>query len=411
MFNISRRTSTLILAVLIVGGAFFFGLFLGEHNQPLNSVSGVYGVDSGKPGDVDFSPFWQAWKDIQDNFVQTSTSTESVDNQQKVWGAIAGLTASLGDPYTVFFPPSDAAVFESEISGNFEGVGMEVGIRDDGLTVIAPLKGTPAEKAGVKAGDKIVKIDGKVTAALSADEAIKLIRGQKGTTVTLTVIRDGGEPQDIKVVRDVIDIPTIKTETKDGVFIISLYNFSATSPNLFRQALREFADHPTDKLIIDLRGNPGGYLEAALDMASWFLPAGKPVVIQDFSSSKDQEIYRSKGYDIFGDNIKVAVLIDRGSASASEILAGALSSYKKAILVGEKSFGKGSVQEVFKITPDTALKVTIARWLTPDGISISQNGLTPDVPVKFEAGKSDTQLQKAIEVLKDSDMYTSLLNH
>ena len=319
------------------------------------------------------------------------------------------MVAAVGDPYTVFLPPSQSEIFKSDISGNFEGVGMEVALKDEVLTVVAPLKGSPSERAGVRAGDKIMEIDGESTQGLSIDEAVSKIRGEKGTRVILTMIRVGeSEPLKIPVMRDVIDVPTIKTETRDTptgkAFIISLYNFSANSPTLFRDALQEFVDLETDKLIIDLRGNPGGYLEAAVDMASWFLPEGKVVVREYFGDARDEEVHRSRGYDIFNDNLKMVILVDGGSASASEILAGALREQKNVPLVGMKTFGKGSVQELIDITDETALKVTVARWLTPNGNSISEKGLAPDY--KVEITKSDIendrdpQLNKAIEIVE-----------
>lgn len=371
---------------------------------------------------VDFAPFWKAWQVLDEKFVPTKISTSTLAKsatstvQDRIWGAIGGLTNSLGDPYTVFFPPEESKSFETEISGNFEGVGMEIGIKESIITVVAPLKGNPAQKAGILAGDKILTIDGQSTINMSVDKAVKLIRGKVGTKVKIKIAREGKkEPIEFAVVREVINIPTVDTEVKggklvggkmtDGIFIIKLYNFYSTSPNLFRNALREFIESDSDKLILDLRGNPGGYLEAAVDMASWFLPIGKVVVSEDFGKNIPGQIYRSKGYNIFNSNLKMVVLADGGSASASEILAGALKEHNIAKIVGTKTFGKGSVQEVVKITPETSLKVTIARWLTPLGNSISENGLTPDYEVKltqeeFAKGK-DPQTDKAMEVLEN----------
>ena len=293
---------------------------------------------------------------------------------------------------------------------------MVLGIQDHILTLVAPLKGNSAERAGILAGDKILMIDNQSTISMRVDKAVKLIRGKVGTKVKITVVREGKkEPIEFVLTREVINIPTVDTEVKggkmsggkmiDGIFIIKLYNFYSTSPNLFRGALREFIESNSDKLILDLRGNPGGYLEAAVDMASWFLPVGKVVVSEDFGKNAPAQIYRSKGYNIFNSNLKMVILADNGSASASEILAGALREHGIAKIVGTKTFGKGSVQEVVKITPDTSLKVTIARWLTPLGNSISENGLIPDIEVKItqedlNKGK-DLQTEKAIEVLKN----------
>jgi carboxyl-terminal processing protease len=401
----SRRSSTWAIGIVAVVAVFCVGFFAGRNATSEESkVANVINKDS-VDGSVDFAPFWKAWNLINEKYVPTNgTTTDKVSDQTRVYGAIQGMTASLGDPYTVFFPPSEAKNFNEAISGNFEGVGMEVGIRDNVLTVISPLKGTPAFRAGIKTGDKILKINDKVTTGISVEDAINQIKGKKGTSVKFSLLREGTkDPIEISVVRDTIDVPTVDTETKGDVFIIHLYSFSAISPNLFRNALRQFVESGKTKLIVDLRGNPGGYLEAAIDMASWFLPPGDVVVKEDFRNSQDAQVYRSKGYNIFNDTLKLVVMIDGGSASASEILAGALQENGKATLVGTQSFGKGSVQELVDITPDTSLKVTVARWLTPKGNSISHNGITPDVVVKLDEPQFlkgvDTQLQKALEVV------------
>ncbi len=312
--------------------------------------------------------------------------------------------SSLNDPYSVFFPPEEAKSFQETISGSFSGIGMEVGIKDKILTVVAPLKNTPSYKAGIKPGEKILKIDGKETNDMTVDKAISLIRGEKGTSVILTMYRDGDrKPREVTLVRDTIIIPTVETiKRDDGVFVISVYNFSANVATDFQNALKEFAQTNSDKLVIDLRGNPGGYLDAAISMASWFLPSGKTVVMEDFGNKTDKTIHRSLGYDVF-ENLKLVILVDEGSASASEIFAGALHDNKKALLVGEKTYGKGSVQELVPVTKDTSIKITIAKWLTPNGISISKEGIKPDytVPItdKDVTDKVDPQMNKAVELL------------
>lgn len=390
---------------LLVIGAFFGGLYTGYDARPeiekVFSLTHNEALASSTP--ADFSPFWKAWNVINEKFVDSGKVTD----QEKVWGAISGLADSLNDPYTVFMPPEEAKEFESEIRGNFEGVGMEIGIKEGVLTVIAPIKGSPAEKAGVKKGDKILKIGDSVTSTLTVDEAVRLIRGPKGTSVVFTIMRGGKvEPLVIiTVLRDVITIPTIDTELRsDGIYVITLHNFSAVSSKLFDQAMQSFLKSQSAKLVLDLRGNPGGYLDASVDMASWFLPKGKVVVREDFGGNREENAYRSTGNTKIPSNLQMIVLIDDGSASASEILAGALQEYGIAKLVGTKTFGKGSVQELVKITPETNLKVTIARWLTPNRKSISEGGLTPDVEVKMTEddakNERDPQMEKAVELLK-----------
>ncbi|MDO8564498.1 MAG: S41 family peptidase [bacterium] len=423
MQRLPRNGANIILSVLLIAGVFYIGFRMGENHVPESEkISTLSGKDAPLQvvETVDFSPFWTVWNVLDERFV--SATTTQISEQDKVWGAIEGLASSFKDPYTVFLPPEEARMFESEISGNFEGVGMEIGIKDAVLTVVAPLKGTPAERAGIRPGDKILKINDEVSTNMKVEEAVKIIRGKRGTEVRLTIYREGKrEPFEVKVVRDVIDIPTIDTEVHsgtaqagsepeeagglrpDGIFVIKLYNFSATAPRLFRDALRTFVESGSHKLIIDLRGNPGGFLEASVDIASWFLPAGKVVVTEDYGKGKQERIHRSRGYDVFNKNLKLIVLVNNGSASASEILAGALQAHKKATIVGSTTYGKGSVQELVKITPDTSLKVTVARWLTPDGTSISEGGLKPDVEVKMTAEdaekKRDPQMDRAIELL------------
>ena len=320
-----------------------------------------------------------------------------------VWGAINGLLDSLDDPYTVFFPPEEKKIFDSEVRGNFEGVGMEIDIKKGVLTVVAPLKGTPAYNAGIKAGDKILKIDDTSTVDLTLDEAVKLIRGERGTEVVLTILSENADKsREIRVTRETIQVPALETKKAGDIFIIELHSFSERSAVEFQSALREFTFSGSNKLIIDLRNNPGGYLEAAVDISSWFLGTGDVVVREQYRDGKEN-IHRSRGYNAFP-RVPLVILVNEGSASASEILAGALRDHGKAKLVGEKTFGKGSVQEVISITSDTSLKITIARWLTPKGEDITKEGIKPDFEVKMTSEdieqEKDPQMEKAAEILR-----------
>ncbi|OHB25729.1 MAG: hypothetical protein A2542_01985 [Parcubacteria group bacterium RIFOXYD2_FULL_52_8] len=423
----SRYFSLLSVAVLI-GLVFFAGVYAGYENRPeVEKITSLLNKEAEQPAQVDFAAFWKAWNLVNEKYVAanygtttaSSTFKKAVTDQEKVYGAIQGLLKSLDDPYTVFFPPEEAKSFQDDIKGNFEGVGMEIGIRDDILTVISPLKGTPAERAGMLAGDKILEIDGKSTADMPVDSAVRIIRGKKGTTVALKILHDGAEEvEEVRITRDVIEIPTISLESEvktpkgkvkqtglrpDGVFVIRLYNFSADSATKFRDALQQFANAGSNKLLLDLRSNPGGYLEASVDMASWFLPKDAVVVSESFGDNREPNIHESKGYDVFNKNLKMAILVNRGSASASEILAGALKEHGVAKLVGERTFGKGSVQELVDVTPTTQMKVTVARWLTPKGHSISLEGLKPDIEVKLTPEDvkkgNDPQFDRAITYL------------
>ncbi|MDP3785021.1 MAG: S41 family peptidase [bacterium] len=391
-----------IAAILILMATFALGAFFGYEKRPeVEKVRNIINPEAPPAREVDFGPFWKAWRLIDEKYA----APDGIDHQKMVWGAIQGSLRALDDPYTAFFPPEEKKLFESEIRGNFGGVGMEIGIRKGILTVIAPLKGTPADAAGIKAGDKILKIGDKETIDFTTEEAVRLIRGDKGTVVKLLILSEASDkPREVSVTRDTIRIPTLETDKKEGgVFIIKLYNFSAEAPDQFRSALRQFILSGSDKLLIDLRNNPGGFLEASVDIASWFLDTGEVVVRERFKSGEEQ-LYRSKGYNPFK-KLPLVVLVNKGSASASEILAGALKDHGVAKLVGEKTFGKGSVQEVLSVTDDTSLKVTIARWLTPNGQDISKNGLAPDIEIKVsedDATKGkDLQLERAFEILKN----------
>jgi carboxyl-terminal processing protease len=404
-----RFTVALSIALVVGAGGFATGLIVGAERGG-NTVSALSGNRS--PEDVDLTPLWTAWAAIDEKFVPAAVSTSSIAaasttdaGEKRVWGMIQGLAGSLDDPYTYFLPPVEQKQFEDDMSGAFEGVGMEIAVRDQVLTIVSPLKGSPAERAGLKAGDKILEIDGEITRGLDITTAVSHIRGEKGTAVRFLIAREGeSETKEYSVTRDVINVPIVTTEWKGNVFVIELSTFTANSPALFRNALRQFVESGGTKLIIDLRGNPGGYLDAAVDMASWFLPAGAVIVSEDYAGHRDNVVHRSRGYDIFNDNLRLIVLTDRGSASASEILALALKSHGEARLVGSSTFGKGSVQELVDITPDTALKLTVARWLGPNGEHIPHSGIIPDIEVSISEedlkNDKDPQMDKALELLK-----------
>lgn len=396
-----------ISLALVAALAFGLGLFMGTSGSANSIVSHVPflsdGLDATPNQSVDLTDFWKAWNALDANYVITHASSTLPSAKDRVFGAISGLAASYGDPYTTFFPPTEAKAFADNISGSFAGVGMEIDVKDNILTVIAPLKGTPAERAGIKAGDQIAAIDGKSTDGLSIDAAVSEIRGPIGTTVDLTIIRKG-KPLDIKIVRDTIQVPEIDDgiDATSGVYHIALYEFTANSADLFDQAFARFKSSKLKKLIIDLRGNPGGYLDAAVDIASHFLPEGAPVVTEDFGGKAPNQAHTSLGYDDTPAGTKIVVLIDGGSASASEILAGALQDTHSATLIGTKSFGKGSVQTLMDLDSGS-LKITVARWITPAGHWIMGNGVTPDITVPFTeadaTAKKDPQMERAIQFL------------
>jgi carboxyl-terminal processing protease len=400
-YNLSKKYTYTFLSTILVVAVFYGGFLFGKNKGNNVYLPNISNINSTVNPESDFGVFWEVWSKLNEK----SIYADSITDQERIWGAAAGLASALGDPYTVFFEPEEGKVFSESIKGSFGGIGAEIGIKDRVLTVVAPLKDTPAFRAGIKSGDKIIKIGDIDTTDMTVDKAITLIRGEKGTNVVLTVFRPGEKKtREFSITRDTILIPTIDTKLRDdGVFVISLYSFTENSAELFRQALLEFSKTNSDKLILDLRGNPGGYLESAISMASWFVPEGKVIVTEDYGDKKKADVFKSRGPRVFNENLKMVVLVDGGSASASEILAGALRQNGIAKLVGQKTFGKGSVQEVIKINDGTLLKVTIAKWLTPDGTSISEEGLKPDYVVEItdkDAEKDlDPQMQKAIELL------------
>jgi len=404
----SRITKTgvfVVLAIAVLSGTFYYGYQSGYQKGVENPktviVRGVTDLEKGKEEGIDFSVFWEAWQMIKDKYVKA----DELDSQNLVYGAVRGLVGSLEDQNSVFMAPSDAKKFNEDIAGEFSGIGAEIGIRNDQLVIIAPLKGTPAEKAGLKPMDKILKIGDKSTDGLIVDEAVKLIRGLKGTTVILTVLRQNWDkPKEIPIIRDTIQIPTLDWEIKDGnIAYFHLYNFYEQAPLLFYQAVVKTSLSAPKGIILDLRNNPGGYLEASVNLAGWFLEKGKIVVSEKFRSGEKEE-FKSYGSGFLKD-LPIVVLVNEGSASASEILAGALRDNRGVKLIGKKSFGKGTVQELQTLKDGSMVKITVAYWLLPKGHQIEKNGLVPDYEVDLTEEdiktNKDPQLEKAMEILKN----------
>lgn len=391
----------------IVAGSFIFvvfatGFLIG------NGLSSA--VKAETPTDLVLNtPLFKTVKDDIDNkFIFWKSSSTLPTAKEMEYGMIRGYVESFKDPYTVFFPPKEAKSFAENVKGSFGGVGMNVGMKEGNIVVIAPLKDSPAMKAGIKAGDIITAVEGKNMMGLSSEEAVSLIRGELDTPVKITVLHSGAKSVvEITIIRKEIKIPTLDIEKQNGVFVIKLYNFSAESPDLFRNALNEFVASKYKYMVLDLRGNPGGYLEAAVNMASYFLKEGQVVVSERQGKNETVVNHRSTGIVGIPEGVKMVVLVDGGSASASEILSGALKDQGIAKVVGTKSFGKGSVQELINLDGGASLKVTIAKWYTPNGVNISESGIKPDIEVavatstpKGFKGVYDAQMIKAIEVVK-----------
>lgn len=396
--NFKYALLSLIMITVIFGGGFLVG-----QNNEKSIFSGINSNASAYSNGPDLSEFMKVYSLLKEKYV--SAGKDLPTEQEMIYGAISGLVDSLNDPYTVFLDPEENASFTQSIQGEFEGVGMEVSVKDELLTVIAPLKNTPAEKSGIRSGDVIISIDGISTQGIGIDEAVSMIKGPSGTGVKFQIVRENSEnPITITVTRALINIPVIDYGPVDSeIYKIDLYNFSANSSQEFAKALREFTQSKRSKLILDLRGNPGGYLQSAVDISSWFLESGKVVVKESFGEDREEKMFRSLGYNIFNDNLEMVILIDNGSASASEIVAGALQHHGIAKLIGTNTFGKGSVQELINVNKETSLKVTIARWLTPGGKSISDGGLVPDIFIEddLETIDSDEQLIEAIKYLRE----------
>lgn len=349
---------------------------------------------------IDFKLFWDTWDLVSKEYVDK----KAIDPQKMYYGAIQGMVASLGDPYTVFLPPEQQKSTQEELSGSFDGIGIILGYnKDKRLVVIAPLKDTPAEKAGIKAGDQILKIDGKDTSSLSLPEAVTLIRGTKGTKVALEIFREGDlKPKDLTLERDTINVKSVEVSQKSTpqgkkIAIIKLSRFGDKTLSEWNDAVNGVALQNPDGIVLDLRNNPGGYLDGAVYIGAEFIDSGD-VVLQEDSSGQRQNYPVKRAGKLL--KAPLVVLINKGSASASEIVAGAIQDHKRGKLVGEQSFGKGTIQESEPLPNDTGIHITKAKWLTPNGRWIHNVGLTPDI--KVDAGDDpakDPQLDKALEAL------------
>ncbi|MBI5401530.1 S41 family peptidase [Candidatus Wolfebacteria bacterium] len=409
LFKNSNIVSFITLVVILaVSGSFYYaGYKQGIEHPKITIVKGLADLEEGKEKSVDFKLFWDAWNVLKEKFVDA----DKLDNQNLVYGAISGMFGATNDPYSVFMPPTEAKSFTQEVSGEFGGIGAELGIRQNQLVIVSPLKNSPAERAGLQAGDKIVKIYEEFTAGMTVEKAVSKIRGEKGTNVTLTIVRDGWEEtKEYTITREIIQIPTLdwkiinsqgKEDSEGKILYVRLYNFYERAPFQFYQMVLQAAFKNPDGMVLDLRNNPGGYLDAAVDIANWFFKKNSLVVSEKFRSGETTPL-KTLIEGVFKD-FPVVVLINQGSASASEILAGALRDNRGIKLIGEKSFGKGSVQEVADLGNSALAKITIAHWLTPSGLVIEKNGLVPDYPIeitdKDKKENIDSQLNKALEVL------------
>ena len=351
---------------------------------------------------ADFSKFWEVWQRLEESFVEP----ELIDYREMTWGSMKGLASSLGDPYTQYLPPAQNKTANEDLNGSFYGVGIELGYKDQTLAVISPLKNSPADLAGIKAGDLILNIkDDKKgldveTRGMTLPEAVTNIRGEKGTEVILTLYREGiVEPFDTMIVRGEIVVPSVEVEylSESGKKIarLSLHKFGGRTDKEWAEKVGEILANKVDGVILDLRNNPGGYLDGAAYVSGEFLPFGETVVEQRGRVGNEVKKVDRRGSLT---TIPLVVLVNKGSASASEITAGALKDHGRAKIVGETTFGKGTVQEVQDLSDGSSLHVTIAKWMTPNGNWIDKEGIKPDVEVQDDIKTEDVdeQLVKAL---------------
>ena len=398
-----RITIFVITIALLVGGV---GYWLGENHFSLEFTKPPrITIERTQPADkedIDFSLFWDVWDRLSASYLDKKV----LSPKEMVYGAIQGLVASLGDPYTVFLKPAENKQAKEDLNGAFEGVGIQLGYKDDQLAVVAPLSGMPAEKMGVRAGDLILKIEDKETAGMTLPEAVELIRGPKGTKVRLTFLHEGEkEPYEALITRETIVVPSvevafIKLEGKGEVAHLKLTRFGERTNDEWNQVVDQIVSRPSlTGVILDLRNNPGGYLSGSVFITSEFLSSG--VVVQQENANGSRESY---SVDRTGKITAqpLVVLVNKGSASASEIVAGALQEDKRAKIIGETTFGKGTIQEAQELVGGAGLHVTTARWLLPSGKSIDKIGIIPDNQIKDElTTEEDEQLQGAIKIFTD----------
>ncbi|MCC2631451.1 MAG: ctpA [Patescibacteria group bacterium] len=409
-----RRVLLLALVCLMVLGSLALGFYVGRYNQVITSsipsyITSPFGANNDHKK-TDLSLFWQAWNAIDQKYYG------QIDDAKRIDGAIAGMVASLEDPYTVYMEPSASESFLSDLEGEFSGIGAELNVKDGQLVIVAALEGTPAEKAGLKGQDVILEVDGKKTSEMSFDDAISSIRGPKGTEVELTIARQGAESSlKVKISRDTIIVKSVKSSVigqNESISYIKVNQFGEDTAQLLQDALADAVSSGKKGAILDLRNNPGGYLDTAIQAIGMVLPKNpqsenavlrnRTAVIERFKDGSEQS-HKSQN-DPVAASLPIAVLVNGGSASASEIFAGAMKDYGRAKVIGTKTFGKGSVQELQKLNNEGSVKVTIAKWFTPAGTGIDGIGVEPDVvvevPAETELGTTDPQAQKALELLQ-----------
>ena len=386
------RIGTALLALVI----FSFGYLFGHANLQLDEryIPRLVNTDLGQPSDIDFGLFWEVYDELSSSYLR------EFDNESVLYGAISGMVNSLDDPYSAFLTPDESTAFQEDLSGTLQGIGAEIG-RENGVpTIIAPLEGSPAEKAGLVAGDAILAVDGQYTDNLSIDEVVLLIRGEEGTEVTLSILSAGDEEaHDVKIIREQIDIEDISWEKEGDIAIIRIRQFGDNSLEQFDAVAKEVKNSGASKIIVDLRNNPGGLLDQSVDIVSYFLPKNS-VVVKEQPKEGSVEEWKVEGDPLFADE-DLVVLVNGGSASASEIFAGAIQDQNRGRVVGATTYGKGTVQVYMNLDLGAALKLTVAQWLTPNGRTIDKNGITPDVVSEMSEEDSNSGADPQMDSAKN----------
>jgi len=418
--QIRKAAVLLIFISLATGLGYWFGLRSAK--TPSTAPKTIFQItNKTQPTNyqtLDFSLFWDVWKRLENSYLDE----KAIDNQKMFYGAISGMVASLGDPYTVFLPPEEQKQTEENLEGAFGGVGIQLGYKDKQLAVVTPLEGTPAQTSGIKAGDFILKITDKVknldidTYGISLPDAVGYIRGPEGSRVTLTLFREGAkEPFTVELTRSTILVESVKLTFVDlpggkTAAHLKLLRFGDRTQEEWDKAVAEIltksASVKLAGIVLDLRNNPGGYLQSSVDLTSDFLTSGNVVIQEGKNGARETYPVSPNGRLT---KIPLVVLVNQGSASAAEIMAGALQDNKRAKIIGEKTFGKGTVQEPIELPSGTGLHVTIARWLTPNGTSIADNGIKPQIEVAEDPNDDtkDPQLDKALEELAGQPLANS----
>lgn len=394
-----------IIAVIVSFGA---GVYAGQSwyiKKQVTSADGGIDISKvininrsiNKSDSVEFNQFWEVWERVKTKYVK-----QPVNEVDLFYGAIQGMVYGLNDPYSMYLPPKPASDFAKSLSGEFSGIGAEIGVKENQLVIVAPLADSPAEKAGIRPGDAILGIDNLSTLGMDVELAVQKIRGSATSSVKLTILRTGWDkPQDFTIHRATINIPSVTFEMKGTVGYMRIRQFNDRTQPLFSKFIDEMKAKKATGLVLDLRNNPGGYLDSAVSMASEWIKEGR--VVSERFSNGEENVHQTIGTHRLA-GVKTVVLINGGSASASEIVAGALKDAKAATLIGEKTFGKGSVQD-FETLPDgSALKITVAEWVTPNGNHINEKGIDPDIEIKSDYSKAkvgeDPALAKALEQFK-----------